>query len=250
MAKETLDRAEAVIKTLDDVVTRDELADFLEKILKRLDEREARLDRALQMMETATKSINYETIQGNLLSVNEAAHSFSRDKLQKHIDDFKSEYSMELGMLKGTTDEHRTTATKHRDELVKALARLSKLEDGHNNLPIKDLLTRLTSFSAALDALEKRLKSLETKPTSGGVTNLRIQQAFKYILKTEQPVGDIDGVNTTYTVTQPIFAILAFSLNGETIAQLPNYTISGRTITFSSALPAAYSGKDFEIKFV
>ena len=84
----------------------------------------------------------------------------------------------------------------------------------------------------------------------GGVTNLRIQQAFKYILKTEQPVGAIDGANLTYSLSQPIFAILSMSLNGETIAQLPNYTINGRNFTFSSALPSAYSGKDWEVKYI
>lgn len=84
----------------------------------------------------------------------------------------------------------------------------------------------------------------------GGVTNLRIQQAFKQILKTESPTGAIDGVNLTYTLSQPIFAIFSMSINGEVIAQLPNYTISGRTFTFSTALPADYSGRDWEVKYI
>ena len=84
----------------------------------------------------------------------------------------------------------------------------------------------------------------------GGVTNMRIAQAFKYILKTETVQGTIDGVNTAFTVSQPIFAILSLSLNGEVVAQLPNYTINGRTITFSSAIPADYSGLDFECKYI
>lgn len=112
-----------------------------------------------------------------------------------------------------------------------------------------------TEIETDIEELEKKYQELEKKlasvgSTTGGVSNLRIQQAFKYILKRETPVGDIDGMNTTYTVTQPIFAVLAFSINGETIAQLSNYTIAGKTITFSTALPAVYSGKDFEIKYV
>ena len=104
-----------------------------------------------------------------------------------------------------------------------------------------------------VDKHTEEIEELKKRPTGtggGGVSNARIQQAFKYILKTEAPVGDINGVNTSYTVSQPIFAVLAISLNGETIAQLPNYTISGKTITFSSALPSVYSGKDFEIKYI
>lgn len=112
-----------------------------------------------------------------------------------------------------------------------------------------------TEIMEDIEELEKKYDELEKKLTrvgasNGGVTNMRIQQAFKYILKTEAPVGDIDGVNTTYAVSQPVFAVLSFSLNGETIAQLPNYTVAGRTIIFSVALPAVYSGKDFEIKYI
>mgnify|MGYP001359797182 CR=1 FL=1 len=106
-----------------------------------------------------------------------------------------------------------------------------------------------------IEDLEKKYQELEkkiggVKGTVGGVSNLRIQQAFKYILKTEAPSGLINGTNKVYTVAQPIFAVLAFSLNGEVIPQIPNYTISGNKITFSTALPAVYSDKDFEIKYV
>jgi hypothetical protein len=100
------------------------------------------------------------------------------------------------------------------------------------------------------EELQKLIEKIDSKPSGGAVSNMRIQQAFKYILKTEQPSGAIDGVNTTYSVSQDIFAVLSFSLNGEVIAQLPNYTIAGKQIVFSTALPAAYSGKDFEIKYI
>ena len=124
---------------------------------------------------------------------------------------------------------------------------------------VRDLLELLQDEERlsmdAIKDLNDTLKRLEEKiivsnKGGGGVTNMRIQQAFKYILKTEAPVGSIDGVNLSYTVSQPIFAILSMSINGETIAQLPNYTISGKTFTFTTALPASYSGKDWEIKYI
>jgi hypothetical protein len=102
----------------------------------------------------------------------------------------------------------------------------------------------------AINGLEERLRAAETKSTGGGVTNARIQQAFKYILKTEAPSGAINGVNTDYTVTQPIFAVLSFTLNGETVAELPNYTIKNKTISFTQPIPAAYSGYDVEVKYI
>ena len=84
----------------------------------------------------------------------------------------------------------------------------------------------------------------------GGVSAIAVANAAKYFVKTEEPTGAIDGTNKSYTVTKTIFAVLAFSLNGEVIAQLPNYTISNKTVTFATALPAAFSGKDFEIKYI
>ena len=109
-----------------------------------------------------------------------------------------------------------------------------------------DILETLESQSKDIDALKKRPMGT----VGGGVTDMRIRQAMKYIVKTEALTGDIDGANLSYTVTQPIFAVFSFSLSGEFIAQIPNYTISDRTITFTTALPSAYSGKDFEITYI
>ena len=96
--------------------------------------------------------------------------------------------------------------------------------------------------------LEKELS--KSSKQGGGVSALGVRQAFKMIAHTEEPSGLINGVNTTYTVKKTIWWVAGFTLNGEQIAELPNFTYSGRTITFSSAIPAAYSGKDFEIKYI
>lgn len=102
-----------------------------------------------------------------------------------------------------------------------------------------------------IKGLDEELKRIESLPRGGGgVSALGVRQAFKYIFHTEEPAGDIDGVNTTYTVQNPIFAVISFSINGETVAELPNYTIANRSIIFSSAIPAAYNGTDFEVKYI
>lgn len=105
-----------------------------------------------------------------------------------------------------------------------------------------------------VEGLDEAFKEVDTKinsiPRGGGVGAMAVRQAFKYIFHTEEPTGLINGSNTTYTVTTAIWAIIGFTLNGESIAELPNYTFANRTITFASALPSAYSGKDFEIKYI
>ena len=60
---------------------------------------------------------------------------------------------------------------------------------------------------------------------------------------------DIDGVNTVYAVTQPINAVLSFAINGMVIMD-SEYTVSGRTITFTTAIPSAYSGQTFRIVYL
>jgi BMFP domain-containing protein YqiC len=115
-----------------------------------------------------------------------------------------------------------------------------------------DLIAGQSTLQETLESLIKRIEELERRPVGrgGGTSAAGVAQAFKYILKTEAVQGTIDGVNTTYTLTQPIFAILSLSINGAVIAQLPNYTINGKTITFASPLPADYAGTDFEAKYV
>jgi len=120
---------------------------------------------------------------------------------------------------------------------------------------LRDRLTSLEGEGrldkSAIRGLEEELKAIRALPRGGGgVSAMGVRQAFKYIFHTEAPVGDIDGANTTYTVSNVPFAVVSFSLNGETIAELPNYTVAGKTITFSTAIPAAYSGKDFEVKYI
>ncbi len=147
-------------------------------------------------------------------------------------------------------------------DMNKVHSRISEVERKIPNLPqekraqdYKDALESLPEGEKlsieAIEGLQKELDEMKRVGRSGGgVTNMRITQAFKYILHTEAPVGAVDGANTTYTLSQPIFAILSMSINGETIAQLPNYTIAGKSFTFSVALPSDYSGKDFEVKYV
>lgn len=104
-----------------------------------------------------------------------------------------------------------------------------------------------------VEGLDDELKRIEAKIPSGrggGTSALGVAQAFKYIAHTEQPTGNIDGINLTYTLKNTIWWIAGFTLNGEQVAQLPNFTVSGRTITFSTAIPLAYSGKDFECKYI
>ena len=97
--------------------------------------------------------------------------------------------------------------------------------------------------------VKKAMDDLPPRQFYGGYTDSNVRFALQRMVVTETPSGAINGSNTAYTVSRPIRAIFGFMLNGEAIPRA-DYTFTNRTITFTSALPAAYSGKDFEITFI
>jgi len=105
---------------------------------------------------------------------------------------------------------------------------------------------------SAIKNLEERLKELEDRPIrvgGGGTSDIGVAMSMSRIVKTETPSGTIDGSNKEYTVTSTINAVMSFAINGMVIHS-DEYSISNKTITFTTALPSALSGKTFEIIYV
>lgn len=63
---------------------------------------------------------------------------------------------------------------------------------------------------------------------------------------TETPTGAIDGSNKAYTTAHTINTVLSFYINGEFIHP-SQYSVSGDTITFVTALDSSLSGLPFTI---
>ena len=168
-----------------------------------------------------------------------------KSELRQYIDTRLNELSADLAYTEDELERHT-----HPDLIV----RIDGLKKELDAIEIPEIPKEFdaTEIEEQVGKNTKDIEELKKRPIGrigGGTTDMRIRQAMKNIVLTEAPVGDIDGVNLSYTVSQPIFAVLNFSLNGEFIAQMPNYTIAGRTITFSTALPANFAGKDFEVTF-
>lgn len=245
-----------LIKSIEAIVSY--VKEIKDNLSKDLDKEKANTESQLNDIDNSISELS--TVIDNLRIHIDRCMSDMEDSASEEMSSMKDMMSKELDDLKEDLEE--------KTNFIELETRVKNLEDEeYPEAPEVDIIDIRNRFEAlkqedkldksAIRGLEDELKRLEKKIDdkqstggTGGVTNLRIQQAFKYILKTESPTGTIDGSNTTYTVTQNIFAVLSMSINGETIAQLPNYTISGRTITFSSPLPSAYSGKDFEIKYI
>lgn len=102
----------------------------------------------------------------------------------------------------------------------------------------------------AIKGLEDKLKEIkemkQLRVGGGGNSDSNVKFSLGRILKTETPSGLINSVNTTYTVTQDIHAVFSFGINGM-VLHSDEYSISGKTIEFTTALPTALSGTSFEI---
>lgn len=150
------------------------------------------------------------------------------------------------------------------DKITEIDNRLSAIRDGVDGQDadeehiISEVLNKVRLVEQEFDienikGLKKELEDLRnirTRVVGGGTSAIGIANAAKYFIKKEAPTGAINGINKIFTVKHTIFAMLSFVINGEHVAGLPNYTVASNKITFTTAIPAAYSGKDIEVVYI
>ena len=241
-------------KMIEDSVSKAEVAELMSEVIQSVKVSGDRLDGKVAKNKDSIDSI-FSTLTGNLQRLETKVNNLISANDKKNTDLLNSavkQLSQEVNSVRESIPDYTERFTELEGQIPELPEQLlgEDMRNALEALPKGDKLA-----IEAIEDLPETLKELEDKIIRsnrgvGGVTNLRIIQAFKTILKTEAPVGAINGVNKTYTLSQPIFAIFSMSINGETIAQLPNYTISDKSFTFATALPAAYSGKDFEVKYI
>lgn len=204
----------------------------------------------------------------NKVATNKAEMDKEMSGMYDHCDDNHKDVSAKIAKLESDLRSDIRTTTRMFEQNVKDLR--DEIPEEYEDTELRRELARIEGLIPQLyddstvkeeieeleddiEKLEKDIEELKKRPIGkggGGTSALGVAHTFKYIAHTEQPVGDIDGVNTTYTVKNNIWWIAGFTLNGEQVAELPNFTYSGKTITFSSAIPAAFAGKDIECKYI
>lgn len=140
----------------------------------------------------------------------------------------------------------------YKTEVVKTIVEkeVVKHEDG------TEIIKKLNNLEGVLDpsvikGLTANIKALfkavsERKREKGGMGGGGVGAGD---IKVETPSGSINGSNTAYTVTKKITKVIGFAINGQYI-HTSEYTTSGKTITFSTALPASLSGLGFTVVYV
>lgn len=136
------------------------------------------------------------------------------------------------------------------DKIKEVEAKIPTLPDPVNLTPFTE---ELNTVKEDVKKLKDDVEALKRRPRGGGgsgLSSLALARMFETIFHTETPTGAINGSNTEYYVQNGIWAIISITINGESVAELPNYSFINKKITFDSPLPAVYASKDFEIKYI
>ena len=107
-------------------------------------------------------------------------------------------------------------------------------------------------LSGKIEEQQKEIDELKKRPIGrlgGGHTDIGIVATLGRRVLTDTPNGLVNGSNKVYTVTSTINVVLGFAINGGNI-HTGDYSVSGNTITFTTALIASLSGKDFEMIYI
>jgi hypothetical protein len=103
-------------------------------------------------------------------------------------------------------------------------------------------LTALSAVPANDDLLVIVDVSDTTDASSGTTKKITAGQAFGIDTK-ETPSGAFNGSNVTYTLAHtPLASTVDLTLMGQVLVEGVDYTISGLTITMTTAIDAGYTG--------
>jgi hypothetical protein len=247
-------RSESFLKFLDDTPSKEDVAKLFKKLIDYVKEAKATLDEA-----ATTHAAELDSKVSELTDSLTTRLTTSETTLSSRQDTDRNTMYSESRTLMRLLDQKIADLESRIPESYDDADVRSEVAAVRASIPVlppafdaSDLIAGQSTLQETLESLIKRIEELERRPVGrgGGTSAAGVAQAFKYIARTEQPVGAVDGVNLTYTVSAPIFHVLNFSINSAVITQLPNYTIKDRTITFATALPADYAGTDFEIKYI
>lgn len=210
----------------------------------------------------------FSALSKELKSINTNSASELKQSIQGEIKAFKAiletknkEIDTKMAAIKDGKDADEEMIVNE----VLSRIEIPEIEDIADQLPrmgeeVRDSLELLNGDDRlrweAIRGLKEKFEELQEKIDNiplgrggGGTSDLGVRMSLSRLVKTETPSGDIDGTNKSYTVTGTIGAVMSFAINGMVIHD-DEYTTSGSTITFTTALPAALSGKSFRIVYV
>jgi Asp-tRNA(Asn)/Glu-tRNA(Gln) amidotransferase C subunit len=279
---EKLEKINKLMKLVTESINKDDflksfqsVIDYVKKIEKKNNDLIASLENlykeTVQKIDSNALS-GLDTVRENLLKDEEKLfkelnglidiHRSKIKEIDKRIKSVKDGKNGVDGKDGKDADEEIIAEIVKKQALLEVLPLIPKIDDLLNELPKKgevfrDSLELITEEEdklkiTAIGYLEERLRKLEERPLGkggGGTSDAGVAMSLSRIVSTETPVGLINGINKVYTISRSVNAVLLFSINGMVVHN-SEYSISGNTITFTTALPADLATTSFTITFV
>ncbi len=244
-----LEQLKNILDIIDNSITKEEFLKAFENVVKLVEKTNAQSVKDMNgvkdlflKMEGKLKSENKSDItslKGEVERLFNKAHreqvddlNFVKDTVKDNIKDTEKRLTKDFTSMLPEEFIHPSPEA-HRDELesFKGKERLN-----------------MSAIDGLIEALEE-IKEQRLGKSGGGTSAMGVRWALGRINNTETPTGLVNGTNKVYTVLNEIHTVFSFGINGMVIHS-DEYTIAGRKITFGTALPAALSGKSFEIIYV
>jgi len=232
------DKLKELILLANDGLTKDDFLDSFKKVIDYVTQTEKRLTKVI---DTKT-DVRKQEINRILLDAKNA-NDTTLSKVKQRM--FEVVNSLFI----------KSNINKKIKEIDDKLASVTNGTDGINadeEKIVKNVLKQVKIPKIDTTEIEKLREDLKQNKRlkGGGTSAIGVAQTFKYIGHTEKPSGTIDGANKVFTVNKNIFWVAGFTISNQQIAELPNFTYAGKTVTFDQAIPAAYATRDFEIKYI
>ncbi len=191
----------------------------------------------------------FEKVRSKLEKDKDATFSEMKAEVKDAFDKAFKDQQNTLNFLRDKMRDHKNMMDDRDDSLRNEMKAMIPPPQEFS-IP-QEIPDSIESLQLKVKTLEDEIKALGEKRLGGGggTSAIGVQWALGKMIKSETPSGDINGVNLAYTVTQEIHAVLQFGINGMVIHD-SEYTVAGKTITFTTAIPAALSGTTFRITYV
>lgn len=197
---------------------------------------------------------------------------------QEHIDHIVNIVKSRIKIPEPKPAKDGVFTEEHVQKVVRIVTAQIKLSTSKQEVDPVDILNKILKLPKGkglsmkhIDGLEQTLNAVKKQTEhgylhGGGVPSLSAGSGIQLVNKsdggftiistggigtiyTETPGGLINGTNKVYTTAHTITTILSFSINGEFIHP-SDYSFTGTTITFVTALDSSLSGKPFTIIYV
>lgn len=227
----------------DFVAAFEDVVKFVGSVQKELNDRNEKINKDLVNM------------FGKLSSETKDTTRVSTEKLKKEIKAVMDQHERKMqGMMNMIYDKISVLRDgKDADEeamMGKLMAAIPEIPEF--KIP-QEIPQALEDIKKEHEQLRKELEEVRTARRfaggTGAVTDGHVKFSIGRLVKKETPSGAINGVNTSYTVSQQIHAVLSFAINGQAITD-DEYTVAGNTITMDSAIDASLSGTSFRVTYV